>query len=232
MTGIGIKKLKNYYKILGVTASASQAEIKKAYRLLAIQYHPDKNSGSKESEEQFKKIAEAYIILGDAAKRDAYDCAKGYQQKNNYRNAGSGKAVPATFLILAKRIKEKVLNAGGHINNKALFKVIDDLLTDDTINLLIEARDIATNSLILDELVVSCIFLNNAQKSAIYPKLLKLADGDPRFINKIGTLNRRSNEPTYTKQNKTETEQPSAASIFLFIAFVIFIILMAYRLYE
>ena len=64
---------KDYYEILGVSRTASADEIKKAYRKLAVQYHPDKNPGNKEAEEKFKEISEAYEILGDADKRSRFD---------------------------------------------------------------------------------------------------------------------------------------------------------------
>ncbi len=64
---------KDYYKILGVKKDASQDEIKKAYRKLAIKYHPDKNPGDKKAEEMFKDAAEAYEVLGDEKKRADYD---------------------------------------------------------------------------------------------------------------------------------------------------------------
>ncbi len=64
---------KDYYKILGVAKSASQADIKKAYRALAKKYHPDKTKGDKAAEEQFKDISEAYEVLGDEEKRKQYD---------------------------------------------------------------------------------------------------------------------------------------------------------------
>lgn len=63
----------DYYKILGVDKSASQDDIKKAYRKKAIQYHPDKNPDNAEAEQKFKEAAEAYEILGDADKRAKYD---------------------------------------------------------------------------------------------------------------------------------------------------------------
>ncbi len=65
--------MKDYYEILGVSRDATDEELKKAYRKLAIQYHPDRNQGNKEAEEKFKEINEAYSVLSDATKRAQYD---------------------------------------------------------------------------------------------------------------------------------------------------------------
>ena len=65
--------VKGYYKILGVESDASSDDIKKAYRRLAKECHPDTNPGDKESEEKFKKISEAYEVLSDPLKRESYD---------------------------------------------------------------------------------------------------------------------------------------------------------------
>lgn len=64
---------KDFYEILGITKSADAAEIKKAYRKKAIEYHPDKNPGDKEAEEKFKLAAEAYEVLSDPQKKAKYD---------------------------------------------------------------------------------------------------------------------------------------------------------------
>jgi molecular chaperone DnaJ len=67
----------DYYKTLGVGKNASEAEIKKAYRKLARQYHPDRNAGNKQAEERFKEISQAHDILSDGEKRKAYDRGTG-----------------------------------------------------------------------------------------------------------------------------------------------------------
>ncbi|MDA8411218.1 MAG: molecular chaperone DnaJ [Treponema sp.] len=64
---------RDYYEVLGVEKTATKDDIKKAYRRLAIQFHPDKNPGDKASEEKFKEATEAYEVLGDDEKRQAYD---------------------------------------------------------------------------------------------------------------------------------------------------------------
>lgn len=95
---------KDYYKILGIDKTATQDEIKKAYRKLAVKYHPDKNPGDKSAEEKFKEISEANEVLSDPDKRKLYDELganwKQYQQAgfkpgaegghNRYSQAGPG----------------------------------------------------------------------------------------------------------------------------------------------
>ncbi|HRR57361.1 MAG TPA: DnaJ domain-containing protein, partial [Acidobacteriota bacterium] len=66
-------KYKDYYATLGVNRNASADEIKKAYRKLAKQYHPDRNPGDKQAEERFKEIQEAYAVLSDPERRAQYD---------------------------------------------------------------------------------------------------------------------------------------------------------------
>jgi curved DNA-binding protein len=87
---------KDYYEILGVGKTASEDEIKKAYRQMALKHHPDRNQGNKEAEEQFKKINEAYAVLSNKEKRKEYDTygmggfQQRYSQEDIYRGFNVG----------------------------------------------------------------------------------------------------------------------------------------------
>jgi curved DNA-binding protein len=82
----------DYYKILGIEKGADQEEVKKAYRKLALKYHPDRNPGNRDAEEKFKKISEAYAVLSDKEKRKQYDTfgsdqfSQRYSQEDIFRN--------------------------------------------------------------------------------------------------------------------------------------------------
>ncbi len=83
-----LQNFKNYYDILGVPKDVASEEIKKVFRRLARQYHPDLNPGNKEAEEKFKDIGEAYEILGDPNKRSQYDRFSLYWQQKSRGKAG------------------------------------------------------------------------------------------------------------------------------------------------
>lgn len=81
--------MNDYYEILGVSKTATADEIKKAYRKLAMKYHPDKNPGDAAAEEMFKKVTSAYDVLGDEEKRRQYD-AGAYSTNGSYTSNDTG----------------------------------------------------------------------------------------------------------------------------------------------
>ncbi len=102
---------KDFYEILGVSKSATQDEIKKAYRKVAMQFHPDRNPGDKASEEKFKEAAEAYEILSDSDKRAQYD-RFGHQAFSQGRGGGGF--------------------SGGGMNMEDIFSQFGDVFGDDS----------------------------------------------------------------------------------------------------
>src|SRR5882757_130284 len=80
---------RDYYEILGVTRTSTEIEIKKAYRQMALKFHPDKNPGNKEAEEKFKEAAEAYDVLSTPEKKQRYD-QFGHQGMGGAAGGGGG----------------------------------------------------------------------------------------------------------------------------------------------
>lgn len=94
-----LQNFRDYYEILGVPKEASSEEIKKVYRRLARQYHPDLNPGNKEAEEKFKDIGEAYEILSDTAKRAQYDQFSRYWKQKGF-NKQTPKLKPGAIIAI------------------------------------------------------------------------------------------------------------------------------------
>ena len=103
---------RDYYEILGVSKNASQDEIKKAYRKVAMQFHPDRNPGDKAAEDKFKEAAEAYEILNDADKKAQYD-RFGHNAFSQGRGGGGG-------------------FSGGGMNMDDIFSQFGDIFGDDS----------------------------------------------------------------------------------------------------
>ncbi len=101
----------DYYKILGVDENATQEEIKKAYRKLAKQYHPDSKGGDKKAEEKFKEISEAYSVLSDEKKRNQYDMMRHGGFSSGSYNFGGGS--PGSYEV--------------HFGNEGIFENLHDI---------------------------------------------------------------------------------------------------------
>lgn len=226
--------MKNHYEILGVSQTCTQAEIKKAYRVLAVKYHPDKNNGDKDSEENFKAILESYIILSDEETRLEYDYFKGFKKGNKPQYSEPGKPSPIKYLVQIKRIKDAVLSAGGHVNKNVLYNAIDRLLSEENISFLIRKQDLSINHLIIDEALTCAIFIDESLKHEFHDRLLKLADGNVRMVNRINLLNKINDSITAADTSPIQPQQEAKESpptLIAIVIFVLFIILFLVFLY-
>lgn len=103
---------RDYYEILGVAKDASAQDLKKAYRRLAMKYHPDRNPGNEEAENKFKEAKEAYEVLGDESKRQAYD-RFGHAGVDPSMGAGGAGAGPGGFGDIFGDIFSDIFGQGG-----------------------------------------------------------------------------------------------------------------------
>ena len=120
---------KDYYGILGVSTDATEAEIRKAYRKLALQWHPDRNQGDPEATERFKEISEAYGVLIDSSKRLQYDHARQsgtaesfrYTQDDILRDLFRNPGAAAMFEELAREFERMGMRVDRHYFDQVLF---------------------------------------------------------------------------------------------------------------
>jgi len=125
--------LKDYYQILQIEPHSSLAEIKQAFRKLALIYHPDKNPSDKYAEIQFNEIKEAYEVLTNPLKKESYLQQRWYNQSIGKRRTAEI-ITPVSILKLVLELEQYVSRLDVHrMNKEGLSDYIDDLLSTDTI---------------------------------------------------------------------------------------------------
>ena len=120
---------KDYYRVLGLAPAATEEEIRRAYRRLALQWHPDRNRGDARAEERFKEISEAYAVLIDPAKRRDYDRARqlgtpgGFRQSREeiFRDLFADPRASAIFEELAREFERMGMRVDRHVFHQTLF---------------------------------------------------------------------------------------------------------------
>ena len=135
-----------------VPLTASSADIKKSYRRLALQYHPDKNFGNKTSEAKFKEITEAYKVLSDLRQRQEYNI-----RASQFAQSEKRKPPPATAgSILQQTVtfrKKVAMLDPERLNKKALYQHIQQVLSKQNINILRQQNDVMLNKKMVDEIL-------------------------------------------------------------------------------
>ena len=177
-------QLKDYYKTLAIPATASLQQVKKSFRQLALQYHPDKNPDNAYAEAQFKEIQEAYEILSDPEKREEYNYKRWYTRSLNkqYKNEA---LTPTEILAECERLNNYVSGANVfQIDFDALSYHIRRLLSDTNIGILQQFNNENINSILIDRLLQSASPLPTAYFNPIATLLLRIANGSQQ-VDKI-----------------------------------------------
>lgn len=182
--------LKDYYKILEVSPTATHADIKKSYRRLALQYHPDKNFGNQLFEAKFKDITEAYKVLSDVKQRDEYN-----RSRNQYSQSEKKKTETHTTpqIILNQTIdfrKKIAVLDPDRMNKTALFQQIEHILSRHNITILQRNNDPKLNKRIIEEIMYCSRFLPFPHVERICFQLTSIAGTDNQTYRKIYNFSR------------------------------------------
>jgi molecular chaperone DnaJ len=184
--------MKDYYKTLGVNPSATQTEIKKAYRVLAFKYHPDKNPENSLSEARFKEIQEAYATLSVANKRIAYDDERwlsGMGKKARHTEA----VTPSWLLNICIQLNASLATMDTHSISPGTLKAYILLILTDAHLGVLQQGDKEINRTIITEIIKSTGKLDARYLDEIIHRLNILASGDAEMINTISDYAEKRN---------------------------------------
>lgn len=173
-----MSQIKDYYKILELPTTASLQEIKRSFRRLAQQYHPDKNNGSNMASVHFREIQEAYKVLSDPKKREAYHYQRWYVRSTG-KPFASAPLTPADILQECRVLQQYVASMNiFHLRYDAVSGHIRELLTPHTIGILHERNDVAINNEIIQSVLTSARPLPKKFFIPIAELLLQVAGDD------------------------------------------------------
>jgi molecular chaperone DnaJ len=193
-------RLKDYYKILGLSPDAQLTEIKKSYRRLAMQYHPDKNEENKIAAAHFKEIKEAYEILSDPNKREKYHQQRWYSQALGRRFANGVPITPDSVLKECLFLDQYVCTLDKfRIDYEGLYLYIIQIPSYNTIDSLKLFNDSEANHSIVNALLRSTSDLPYEFALKLSERLMLLAENDEDMI---ASINRY--QDTKKRQNNKE----------------------------
>ena len=180
--------MKDHYKTLGIPPATSPTEIKKAYRVLAVKYHPDKNPDNTLAEAAFKEIQEAYATLSNPQKRAIYDDERwlmGMGSKTRYTEA----ITPAWLLKVSKELNDSLAKMDTYrMSQRALQQYILLILSDAHLGVLLQHDDATTNTAIIQELLRASKQLEIQYLREIDERLVTLAAKDTTLQQAITTF--------------------------------------------
>ena len=181
--------LKDYYKILEIEPTATLPEIKKAYRRLAQQYHPDKNPDKEYAHTYFTEIKEAYEILTDPSRKEHYLQQRWYQQSLGKKEFATHPVTPPHILKQVLELNKYVSSLDSFRMDKyGLYEYIQTILSPETVETLKKINEPGVNKEIIRSIIHTAGYLQPRQAKNIAPSLYDLARNEPVSIGQINSF--------------------------------------------
>lgn len=178
--------IKDYYKILDVPPVATLQEIKRSFRRLAQQYHPDKNAGSQYADAQYREIQEAYKVLSDPRQREEYNYKRWFN-RSTARNFVKSLVTPLDILQECRSLQKYVSTINVfHVKYETVSQHIKQMLSAETIGILHEHNDRGINHEIVHLLVQSAYPLPLPYFNEVAGLLIQVAGDDQGTLDAIG----------------------------------------------
>jgi molecular chaperone DnaJ len=194
--------LKDHYKTLQLAPSATIQDIKKAYRKLAQQYHPDKNNSDPYAEANFNEIKEAYETLINPVKKDNYLQRRWYNRAKGNNNT---EQLITPVNVLKQSLEFEKYTAGLDVfrmDSESLFEYMAELLSDETISKLLQFNEADVNHQIILTLLKPVQFLKYKKAAVIAARLTSVAAGNIQSITKINETLLRIQQKEKWEKNK------------------------------
>ena len=182
----------DYYKTLGINQKATSSEIKKAFRLFAKKFHPDKNFGSETAQEKFIQVHEAYEVLNDLKRREAYDYSYSsyYNSGQKTTQAAEPKQAKEKEIFKPSDLRDRVIKMRSYVrqtsfselNRAGLYSYLLELLSSDNVNWLLYNKIPEINASIIENIlyVVRTIPFENSK--ILHERLIDLADKNEAIV--------------------------------------------------
>lgn len=192
----------DYYQLLNLTSTANLGEIKKAFRKMAMRYHPDKNPDNIKAAEKFSRIQEAYFVLSDAKRRAAYHLQRySGKQKNIFTQPV---ADTAALISLAEKLYNQVsLQDPFRSDRDQLYFAINSLLSDENLRLLAEENNVLVISAFLNYLFPAAAQLSLPRIRQLSEKLYPLVQQHPDTRQQLQKFMRSARQIYFWNRYKT-----------------------------
>lgn len=191
----------DYYRELNIPASAGEQEIKKAFRKLAMLYHPDKNNGSLFAKEKFERIQEAYRVLSDKAQRAAYQYR--YFSEKSKQSFLKEIHTAEELVIITGKLRQDVAETGPfRINRELLYFQISHILSDKNLSLLENSTNQTAKQAVVQNICGAANVLELSMIKEICGRLKKLIRNDVLALKKLETYILETKQAYYWNRYK------------------------------